>query len=308
MNTLYLEKTGIHATLTTRSEADLLDSEAKTAALKYRTKKEWRITDPSTYARAARWRRWRKDDWRECTGHMILVKARHPGTNYCPLRYTDDRILSSARNFYTRTQWEKGDRPCYNAARRRLLSNPNLWVEATKHMKAARYGPYLGSYYVYGCFFDCDHTCYIGLSCRAESVRLREHAIKEGRVFQHSQEIGASFRWVVLERSLATPELAGASEAKWYDQFLNAGWFMLSHRSRCGNLGFTQRKLTLSVVRKRAACFVTRTDFRLKSGSAYKIASKHGWLDDVCSHMLTENEVRRINKQQNRENSLPNQE
>jgi hypothetical protein len=107
MNTLYLEKTGIHATLTTRSEADLLDSEAKTAALKYRTKKEWRITDPSTYARAARWRRWRKDDWRECTGHMILVKARHPGTNYCPLRYTDDRILSSARNFYTRTQWEK---------------------------------------------------------------------------------------------------------------------------------------------------------------------------------------------------------
>lgn len=42
---------------------------------------------------------------------------------------------------------------------------------------------------------------------------------------------------------------------------------------------------TIDKVREEALKFNKRSDFQKCSLSAYSIAHKNGWLDDVCSHM-----------------------
>ena len=47
---------------------------------------------------------------------------------------------------------------------------------------------------------------------------------------------------------------------------------------------------TIDKVREEALKFNKRSDFQKCSLSAYSIAHKNGWLDDVCSHMNLSNE------------------
>ena len=43
---------------------------------------------------------------------------------------------------------------------------------------------------------------------------------------------------------------------------------------------------------KVAKQYRSRSEFKLNNGAAFGSARKNGWLDDICSHMLTENQIR----------------
>jgi hypothetical protein len=49
------------------------------------------------------------------------------------------------------------------------------------------------------------------------------------------------------------------------------------------------RDLSFDNVKSIASKFKTRGDFKEKDSSAYKTAIKHGWIDEICSHMLPQN-------------------
>ena len=232
------EKCTAHMGVVRSNQNAAADTRAKIAAASYKTKKEWRLSDSETYRRALRWRRRRPADWAACTAHMKIIRARRPNESYCKVRYTDDIIRASALLFKTKSDWDRGDSPCYNAACARRKTRPEFWTQVTAHMVPASYGPYLGSYYVYGCLFWASKACYIGISCRAEHKRLNEH-ISTGKVARYAEKTRQPFTWVVLKRGIADPVAAGTAELRWHDSYVADGWTMLSSRERCGNLGLT---------------------------------------------------------------------
>ena len=47
---------------------------------------------------------------------------------------------------------------------------------------------------------------------------------------------------------------------------------------------------SIDKLKEEALKYKTRGEFQKFSLSAYSIAHKNGWLDDVCSHMIPQNE------------------
>ncbi len=246
------EKCTAHMGVERSNKAAEVRSRIKLIAARYATKKEWRLGDAESYQLALRWRRSRPDEWQACTSHMTVVRAKRANESYCKIRYTDDAIRTSALRFTTKTEWYHGDRPCYEAARARRKTRPEYFADITSHMVPASFGPYLGTYYAYACLFTKSKVCYPGISYRAEHLRKKEHA-EFGPVCCYARSTRESFEWIVLERAIANPVLAGVAEFRWWDRYAALGWTMLTPRWRCGNLGLTLGRKNKSRTNKAAA-------------------------------------------------------
>ena len=150
-----------------------------------------------------------------------------------------------------------------------------------KHMKL------LGNYNrrkIYA-FEFADNTAYVGLSYNPEERKKQHLRNKESAVFIHLSMTQSPYVFKVLSSNWLNKDDAAAEEKAVILQYKNSGWTLLN-RAKGGSLGCAselkyKKEQIIAVAQK----YDKRWDFQKEEKGMYLFALKHGWLDEVCSHM-----------------------
>lgn len=82
-----------------------------------------------------------------------------------------------------------------------------------------------------------------------------------------------------------------------YERASRKGWLKdITKHMQSGHKG-PETKNTKTACRAAAKKYLTRSDFREQDHSLYVTAAKHGWLDDICAHMVSGHKLRWQNQQ-----------
>lgn len=232
----------------------------KENALKYKTRNDFCKLSKSAYLAAYR-NGWLDDVCK----HMKIVN-----------NYTFDKVKEEALKFSTKNDFRKKARAFYTAAHR------NGWIDdVCKHMELQG-----NSYkrHIYKVSFN-DNSVYIGLTYNFD-VRKADHLVrKNSSVYKHMIETGLKPTFELVTKNLLSNEDAVNMECGLIDYYKDLGFNVLN-RAKGGGLGGSNIIWTIDKVKEEALKYNTRNEFRINSKSAYSMAHRSGYLDDVCSHML----------------------
>ena len=234
-------------------------------ALKFTKRSEFNKLSKSAYLSAHR------NGW-------LDVVCSHMKTN----DYTFNRVREEALKYLTRNDFKNKSNAYYNSAHR------NGWLDdVCSHMK-----PQGNSYkrLVYKVSFD-DNSVYIGITYNLDKRKIDHLCRFNSAVYKHMIETGLNPNFEIVTKDFLSSEDAARLECKLIIHYKSMG-FSILNRIKGGGLGGNTKIWTIDNVRKEASKYNSRSDFKLKSASAYVISHKNGWLDDVCSHM---NGGRKIN-------------
>lgn len=184
--------------------------------------------------------------------------------------YTKAMCAKEAKKYNSRKEFQSKSPKVYDAAVR------YKWIkEICSHMKlvGSRYSRAL---YVFE--FE-DKSAYVGLTYDYEE-RFNYH-YNQGYVSEKLEECGADF---IMLNEFYTPERAAKEEKKLIKKYKDKGWKILN-RAPAGSIGAKEKVWDKETVAKEAKKYKTRKEFFTSNNSAYTLASKNGWLKEVCSHM-----------------------
>lgn len=249
-------------------------------ALQYNTRKDFREGSPKAYRKAIQY-----DLFGNGINHLGKTIKRLPAGYW-----TYDKVKDEASKYLSRRDFEKGSVNAYRASKQH-----GWYHDVTSHMD------YLGSLFrraVYAWEFP-NNTVYIGLTDDTER-REGEHLDPEGKTavsrFIKKTNLAPTLK---LISDYTDVKDAQNIEKCSVDLYKSTGWEVLN-KVKTGGLGACKRIWTKESVEKEAKKYTTRSDFKKGNRSAYVIAVREGWMDDVTKHMIykqiqwTEDMVRNI--------------
>jgi len=190
--------------------------------------------------------------------------------------WTKNKVLKLAKECKTRTEFNKKSGSALQYAKRN-----GFYEQACKHMKPIG-NLYKRMIYVYE---FSDKSAYIGLTYK-ESKRKYEHLYeKRGPVASHIKRTKIKPIYKVLHDYIEI-EKATKLEQKFIDEYKMKGWNILNSVSG-GALGGNKVIWTKAKCHEIARKFTNKIDFynSLEFSGARQAASKHGWMEEICSHM-----------------------
>ena len=238
-----------------------------TIAKKYSTRNDFHLHDDSAY-RAAQARGLLD----EICGHMeYQVLPR----NY----WTKERIIEEAKKYSTRGEFQKGAGGAWGRAQ------VEGWLdEVCVHMETVDHG---WLHCIYAITNQRLNKAYIGLTRQAFDVRMEQHR-SSGNTTNSSTIIGESdTQYEQLTPYAYTVNDIGDKENELIDRYVSAGWEVLNSQKQIGKVG-TQTRWNYQRCSEEADKYRTRTEFRRQSPKAYNAAKRHGYLDELCVHMIEE--------------------
>lgn len=281
-------------------------------ALKYSIRSEFAIGSRSAYSKAHR------EGWLDdiCL-HMI-------GQTMPNGYWTKERCKEEAATYRTKTAFKNGTPSAYNAAYKNgwldeicthMETKLHKFTKEECHEEAKKYirridfmkkSPHHYSWAIrHGFMKDIcshmerqgnlqrrkiyvfefvDHHAYVGL---AQYPKSREHQhLKEERsaVYKYIKKTGSDYVFKELTDFLSKEE-AAIQEDFWIQEYANQGWVMINKKPG-GDLGYGPQKYTKEVCAEEAKKYQHRADFKRGNSILYNYASRHGWLEEICKHMI----------------------
>ena len=178
----------------------------------------------------------------------------------------------------------------YNTRTNFLKNSSRAYHYATKEKildKICEHMPILGNLKkrcIYSAEFN-DNFVYIGLTYNLNK-RTNEHLTDlKSEINKHFQitKIKPIFKQLT---DYIEVNIAKVREGEFAKEYANNGWYLLN-RSKTGELGGNKIYWTLEKCYEEAVKYTNRTTFYKKSGAAYSAACKNGWLNNICTHMIS---------------------
>jgi predicted GIY-YIG superfamily endonuclease len=234
-------------------------------ASKYTTRKDFRQKDQRAYRKAIQYNLFGNG-----INHLGNTVKRKPAGYW-----TFDRVKDEASKYTSRRDFEKGSVDAYGASKQH-----GWYHDVTSHMD------YLGSLYrraVYALEFP-NNTVYIGLTDDTER-REGEHLDPEGKttVSKFIKQTNLIPTLKLINDYTDVKEAQNIERCS-IDLYKSQGWNVLN-KAKGGALGACKRIWTKENVEKEAQKYHTRSDFKKGNRSAYVIAVREGWMDDITKHM-----------------------
>jgi predicted GIY-YIG superfamily endonuclease len=232
-------------------------------ALKYKTKSEFHKKSSGAAISSKR------NGWfNEISSHMI---SKQKPRNY----WTKERCAEEALKYTGRAIFQNGSAAAYNKALRRKWLN-----DICGHMEVC------GSYtkrciYAYEFF---DNSVYVGLSSNIDHRNWQHTTDIKSSVYKKIKaNIGFYFKRLT---EYIDVEEAKKLENFYVNEYKNKNWTVLN-KNKTGGIGGGGVKWNIHTCEKEALKYISKTEFRAKSPSAYNAARKRlGCLNDICSHMI----------------------
>ena len=195
--------------------------------------------------------------------------------------YAKDEVLTIARQYTTKNDFRKAVPNVYNSAQRKG------WL--TWFITAPKFNSH--NYCVYVYTDEDNKVAYVGLTVDKKQ-RHYDHSSGYDRhgkktsspVYRYFQSINKSVpNPIYLEESL-TAEEAREKEHYWIIQYIEKGYHLLNKGKTgagIGALGNATYKWTKPKVFKEAQKYKSRSEFASKCASAYSVATKRGWIDQM---------------------------
>jgi hypothetical protein len=201
----------------------------------------------------------------------IEIVSLHMDSRRFPNKYwTKEKCADSAKDCKTKSEFKKKDPKAYSAA------VDNKWIkDICQHMELIGHR-YSRAIYA---FEFADKSVYVGLTHNYEE-RYHYH-LTQGYVSEKIDRFNAVF---VQFNVFYIPEKAAKMEGRKIQEYKNKGWTVLN-KAKAGSIGAKEKIWNKHSISKEAKKYKTRKDFYTNNNSAYTLASKNGWLQDVCSHM-----------------------
>jgi len=225
-------------------------------ALKYKTKKEFRIKCKQVYGISIR------NNW-------IFDVCAHMRKNKSYI-WTKDFCQKESLKFNSRNEFRKNSSYIYGKS---LIYG---WIdEICSHMKCMG-DLYKRCIYVYE---FSDNYAYIGLTCDLDR-RFNEH-LRKGSVYEHIQK-NNNYKFKKLSEYIDV-YLSKILEEDYVNKYKNNDWKILNKCKTGGTGG--KKYWTKELCQIEANKFNTKVEFKKQSASAYTISLKNKWLKEICLHM-----------------------
>lgn len=236
-------------------------------AQKYFTRNDFHLHDDTAY-RAAQ-ARGLLDEICEHMEYQVLPR------NY----WTKERIIAEAKKYTTRSAFmNKAGGACSRAQKEGWLD------EVCAHMEVVDHG---WLHCIYAITNKRLNKAYIGLTRQAFEVRMDQH--KSSRNTTNSSKISceSDTQYEQLTTYAYNVNEIGEKENEFIERYIRAGWDILNSQKLIGKVG-TQTRWNYQRCSEEADKHRTRTEFRQQSPKAYNAAKRHGYLDELCVHMIEE--------------------
>lgn len=156
------------------------------------------------------------------------------------------------------------------------------WIDSVcSHMNK------LGNLYkrqIYKALFS-DNSIYIGITYDIKK-RTKEHLTNpKSSIFRHMIKTGLVPNFTLISDDFLDIDKAIEIECNLIKEYIDRGFNVLNS-SKGGELGSSNIIWTYETIRDEALKYKTRGEFQNKSGRAYAVAIKNGWLDSFCKHMI----------------------
>ncbi len=206
---------------------------------------------------------------------MNIIKLKHR-------RYwTKELSHNEALKYTTRTDFNKGSRGAYQHANRNNYLN-----DICSHMEIQG-NNFLRFIYVFE--FE-DKSAYVGLTQGVKGRENKHLNDERSKVYKHIKKTSAKY---ILKTINNVPSLKGDAqelEHKIKLEYIDNGWEILNKGATgrgVGSLGGNYSIWSRESCENEALKYKTRTEFIKQASGSYQYAKKHGFLDDICSHMVS---------------------
>ena len=233
-------------------------------ALKYNSRNDFKKGSPVAYSKSI------KIKWMdEICLHM---NSKYHSDNY----YTKEKCKEEALKYKSRIDFCKGSNTYYKK------SLKNNWMdEICNHMK--KYGNRL-----YRCIYAyefIDNHVYVGLTYNLENRNYKHHEQINSPVLKHIKKTSLIPKLIQLTDYIFI-EKAIVLEGVYIENYKKIGWLCLN-KNKSGGIGGNIIKWSKEKCKEEALKYTSRSNFAKNNPSAYSSSRKHGWLNDVCCHMIT---------------------
>ena len=235
-------------------------------AVKYPTRIDFLKGSASAF-RIAQSRKWLD----EICSHMEYVNLPN---NY----WTKDRVIEEGKKYETRTEFLMEAGGAYSAALR------HGWLdEVCAHMVPVDHG---WKYCIYAIVNKRLKKAYIGLTRQDFDLRVEQH--KDFKNTTNSRKISheSDTKYIQLTDYEFLVDEVGHQEQEYYELYISKGFELLNEETLIGRIGPPGSEWTKERCHEEALKYERHTDFYKKSKKAYSAASRHGWLDEIRSHMV----------------------
>jgi len=242
----------------------------KQEALKYNSKVSFQKGSNGAYKKAL------KNDWLdEVCSHMTRPQSHN-------FYWTKERCQEESLKYKTRTKFQKSSCSAYGSAFK------NDWLdEVCSHMTIQGS---LKKRYIYSFEFTRYKSVYVGLTWKHEE-RFWSHLNKGGAVYDFIQENNLTENDFTFKIHGYYEMLQSQSkEGELLSDYESKGWDILN-KAKTGGLGGFKLKWTKKRCQKEALKYISKSEFYKGSPSAYERTRKEGWLDEMCSHMISTKEL-----------------
>jgi hypothetical protein len=191
-------------------------------------------------------------------------------------KWTYGKCEEEALKYNKRKDFETNSKAAYAAAYR------NGWVDGVcSHMK--RIGNKLfRCIYVYE--FP-DNYVYIGLTFDINNRNNNRKYQNKDAVTKHIKNTEATPVLKQLSEYIHI-DVVATLENDVIEHYKNNGWNLLN-KAKGGAIGCSNKYWTKELCQVEALKFNTRNEFYSKNNKAYTAAQRYGWLNDICSHMVS---------------------
>lgn len=211
----------------------------------------------------------RKRKWiTKCTEHM---PDRPTPANFFKVK---ENCIAAAQKYQTFKEWRENAESSYKNARK------YGWVpECTAHMKGKKQ-PLQRSLYI---LMDrTKNIAYVGLTENFKK-RLREHILDKKQI-RSAHKKGTLTKYISTKKySEADAVALEADSISWCRE----NGFILLNKAEAGSLGGSPLRWTLEECKADAAKYSTKRSWLKNSSGAHHAASRRGWLDKCCAHMVS---------------------
>jgi hypothetical protein len=240
------------------------------AAADCRSKNEFRQRFPGAYQKA------HCEGWfQDLCAHLIHRESRWQ---------TIYDVRKEAEGYPSRSQFALGSPTAY----KRALSCG--WLdEVCRHMRI-EYNGYL--HCTYSIVNERLKLAYIGVTSQKFQLRVLQHkALSNGTRSRDISSLGDT-KFRQESNYVYTPdEVRDYAEARLIEEYEANGYGILNSDKAVGNVGASRRIWTKQLCKEVALKYASRYNFQKHDSAAHKAALRHGWLDEVCSHMPQINNV-----------------
>jgi len=233
-------------------------------SLKYKTRLEFQKGSRGAYQSSLR------NGWLDdvCNDMEEVVKPK----GY----WTKENCQKESLKYKTRLEFQKGSGSAYQKCCK------NGWLdEICKDMEVVGN---LKMRCIYVFEFE-DNYAYVGLTYDIK-MRYDVHMNNiNSSVYKHIQKTNLTPKLIQLTDYMDV-ELVSKEETMWENKYMSNGWNMLNIK-KTGGLGGGNLKWDYDSCQKESLKYNSRFEFCKGSSGSYESSRKNGWLDDICSHMLS---------------------